>query len=229
MADQTYTPPTLVSELKRLLGKRNLEKYFADDDGTILNGYVYNGIHALARKRQFWVKTSLTFDVPTNIVPIPANILLLKIVWKDDRTIRCLPTKSYEIYPGDHYFEWFEDITDRRYPGDEYKRDYGDFRVYPERKEIEFFAALATGCTWDFFGFGIPVEADLIPDNRRHVMNHALGNALVDLTPEMLAQRGFQVEGLEVASLFGRYNEEGRKLINKFNDDAKEPYIGVTT
>jgi hypothetical protein len=98
MADQTYTPPTLVSELKRLLGKRNLEKYFADDDGTILNGYVYNGIHALARKRQFWVKTSLTFDVPTNIVPIPANILLLKIVWKDDRTIRCLPTKSYEIY-----------------------------------------------------------------------------------------------------------------------------------
>lgn len=229
MAD--FTEDTLFDQLKRLLGKRNLTKYYPDDDdqGTnqVLSRYVSNAIAALSRKRQFWVKVSLSFDTATNIFPMPSNIYLLKVVWKDDRSIRFLPIKTFEIYPGDHLFEPFEDITDRRYPGDEYRRDYGDFRVYPERNEIEFFAALVGN--YDFFGFGLPLEADLIPDNRRHVLNHSLGHALCDLVPALLAKRGFQVEGLEVASLFERYNTEGRSLINKFETESREPYITVAT
>ena len=96
MAD--FTEETLFDQLKRLLGKRNLTKYYPDDDdqGTnqVLSRYVGNAIAALSRKRQFWVKVSLSFDTATNIIPMPSNIYLLKVVWKDDRSIRFLPIKG---------------------------------------------------------------------------------------------------------------------------------------
>ena len=92
---------TIFDRLKYELGTRNASKYFPGTEGdTVLQSYVDDGIELLAERRPTKVKQVVTVAESTQTIDLPEKLWKINVIWSATR--KYLPTKPYEVYPGDY-------------------------------------------------------------------------------------------------------------------------------
>lgn len=214
---------TIFDRLKYELGTRNASKYFPGTEGdTVLQSYVDDGIELLAERRPTKVKQVVTVAESTQTIDLPEKLWRINVIWSATR--KYLPTKPYEVYPGDYLLGVIEE-EQSEYPGDEETRQFGDFNVDKDRKIIEFTEAIVGDLT--LYGFGMPIEDEMKGSEKRLVGKYALGTALTMITPQLMAKMDINLQGLEVKQKTAEYKSQGEKLLEEFDRESNIPYIEV--
>lgn len=220
----------LLDLLKRELGTRNVAKYYANGEGNTvgdetLQGYLAEGLEKLAEYKPMPVSADATMSGAL-VLAVPANIWKPTAIFFQNRYLA--EAKSYEVYPGDRL--WDDQIVERlvlnenaEYPDHRETQLYGEWLFDSKRKVIQFVEGL-TGPV-KLFGYGIPAESALTEGEKRDVLRYALGTALVNITPTLMAKMDIQMEGINVKQKTAEYAAEGQRLIREFEQNRHVPYI----
>jgi len=225
---------SLIAQLKQELGTRNVAKYYpnpaapaAQTGDLTLAGYIAEGMAKLAERKPLRVTKSVVVASPVQFVDVPTGVMKVNSIWIGTRKL--IPGKTYEVYAGDQSETVF-DVMSRpdplvEYPDSKESATFGEWIVDAERNRIEF-AEFVVG-TLTVLGFGYRTESEIGVTDARSVLNYAMGTALINITPVLLAKMDIDLQGLSVKQKTSEYKAEGESLIAKFEKDTNVAYIGV--
>ena len=220
----------LLDLLKRELGSRNVAKYYANGTGNTdgddaLQGYLDEGRSILAEAKPIYVAVDVS---PAGVMElaVPANIWKVTAIFFQERYLA--EAKKFEVYPGDRL--WDDQVVERlilnknaEYPDHRETQLYGEWLFDTKRRVIKFVEAV--NGSMKLFGYGLPAETALTASEQRDVLRYALGTALVNITPSLMAKMDIQMEGVNVKQKTAEYATEGQRLIKEFDRVNKTPYI----
>ncbi len=218
---------SLLAQLKTELGTRNISKYYASTAGdTTLSGYISEGLAKLAERKPLRVTKTVEVSTPAQFVAVPAGVLKVNGVWIGTRKL--IPGKSFEVYTGDMNDTVLDVLHPDplvEYPDSKERATFGEWLVDVELNRIEF-AEMVNG-TLTVVGWGYRTESEIGVTDARSVLNYAMGTALINITPVLLAKMDIDLQGLSVKQKTAEYKAEGESLITKFEEDTNVPYVGV--
>ena len=220
----------LLDQLKHELGSRNVAKYYANGEGNTvgdetLQGYLAEGLEKLAEFKPMPVSADSTM-AGTMELALPASIWKPTAIFFQNRYLA--EAKSFEVYPGDRL--WDDQVVERlalnenaEYPDHRETQLYGEWLFDIRRKVIQFVEAISGSVK--LFGYGLPTEDKLTVGDKRDILRYALGTALVNITPSLMAKMDIQMEGVNVKQKTDEYAAEGQRLLREFEQNRHSPYI----